>query len=198
MEDIGGGAAHVEADQGPAGQTGGAGHGHRPHQTAGGSREDRVLGEQAGGGLENAGGGHHPHPGGAAELPLNPGQIGLQHRSHRSLHQGGLQARNQTGQAAHPMREQHGPEAECFQPGAEGQLMGGVDDRVQQGDSTAAQAIGMGAAQLELESLIGDEGLQFGAIGGEAAGHLQHPVGQRLGPLDLQRKDVGAVLLADA
>ena len=197
VEHIRGGSAHVEPQQRPLRQARGAGHRHGAPQAARRPREHGVLGEQLVGGLEHPGGGHHPQPRARAQGLPHLGEIGLQHRPHRRLHQGGVQPGQQPRQAAHPVGEQHRSEAQLLQPGPQGPLVGGIDHGVEQGHGATAQPVGIGLPQLGLQRRIAVEGFHLRTIGGPAARHLQHPIGQQGRSLHLQGEEVGPVLLAD-
>ena len=197
VEHIGGGAAHVKTEDRPRRQAGGPGHGHRPGETTGGPGEHRVLGEQLLGGLQHTGRGHHPQPRGRPQGPPHPGEVGLQHRPHGRLHQGGVQARQQPRQTAHPVGEQNRIEAHLLKPAPHRQLVGRINHGMEQGHGATAQPLGPGLAQAGLQRGIAVEGFHFAPIGGQAARHLQHPVGQERWPLHPQGKDVGPVLGSD-
>ena len=201
VEHIGGGAAHVEAHHRLGRQAGGGqgplGHRHRPHHAAGGAREDRVLGLQQRRRRQGAAGAHHPQPRPGPQIAAHLIEIGLQHRRHRRLHQGGMAAGHQPRLAAEAMGEGHRAEAETLEPGAELLLVGRLHTAVQQRHRAAAVAVGAGLAQLRSQGVIAPQRLQLLAIGRQPPLHLEHPHRQGLGALDRQREDVGAVLIAD-
>ena len=196
MEHIRGRSAHVEAEDRPLRQPRGSGHRHGAPQAPGRPREHRVLGQQLVGGLQHPSGGHHPQTGGRTQGPPHLGEVGLQHRPHGRLHQGGVQTGQQPRQAAHPVGEQHRGEAQLLEPGPHRQLVGWIGHGVEQGHGAAVQPFGPGLPQLVRQRGIAVEGFHLRTIGGMAAGNLQHPVGQQRRPFHLQGKDVGAVLIA--
>ena len=108
-----------------------------------------------------------------------------------------MQAGQKPRQAAHPVGEQHRSEAQFLEPGPHRQLMGGIGHGVEQGNGAAAQPLGPGLSQAMLQRGIALEGFHFAPIGGQAARHFQHPIGEQGRALHLQGEDVGAVLLAD-
>ena len=148
MEHIGGGASHVETEDRPLRQAGGTGCSHGTPQAPGRPREHRVLGEQLIGGLQHSGGGHHPQPGARPQSLPQLGEVGLQHRPHGGLHQGGVQPGQQPRQAAHAVGEQHQVEAQLLEPGPQGQLVGGIGHGMKQGHGAAARPLGQDLPQL--------------------------------------------------
>ena len=197
MEDIGGGAAHVEAENRPIATARRLGRGHRCHHAAGRAGEDRVLGLQLDGRLQSAAGGHHPQPGRLPQGDGHLGQIALQAGPHRRFHHRRLQPGHEPALAAELMGEQHRTEAKLLEPAAQGQLMGRMAVAVQQGNGDAVIAIGAGLAQLAFQIAPQAQGHQLGTIGSQAPLHLEHPHRQGLGSLDPQGEDVRAMLIAD-
>ena len=75
--------------------------------------------------------------------------------------------------------------------------MVGVANGVQQRHRHAAVAVGQGLIQLPAQDVVAPQGLQFTAVGGQAALHLQHPHLQGLGAFDVQGEQLRAVLVTD-
>ena len=197
MEHIGGGAAHVEADDRPIPQARRLGRGHRSHHAAGRAGEDRVLGLQLGGRLQGATGGHHPQARGWPQGGAHLGQIAPQGGPHRRFDDRGVQARHQAGLATELMGQQHRVETELLQPVAEGQLMGRMAVAVQQGHGDVVVAVRLGLAQQAFQAPPRLQGHQFASIGGQPGLHLDHPQRRQLGALDPQGEDLRAMLIAD-
>ena len=66
-----------------------------------------------------------------------------------------------------------------------------------QGHGNTAVALGQGPPQLNLQLAIKAQRFELAAIGRQPPRHLQGPQPQRLGPADLERKDVRSMLVAD-
>jgi hypothetical protein len=141
---------------------------------------------------------HHLQRGAGTEGAPQPGQVGLQRRPHISLHHSGLGAGDQARPRRHRVGQRHLLETEALQPGPQLLLMAGMAGGMQQRHGTTAQTIGARLGQGCGQRGIQQERLKLVAIGRQAARHLQRPGVQRLGAADLERKQIRAVLIADA
>ena len=108
-----------------------------------------------------------------------------------------MAAGHQPGLATEPVGKRHMGHPLPLQPALQGQLLAGVAIAMDQGHGNTAVTLGQGPPQLGRQLAIEAQRFELAAISRQPPRHLQGPQPQRLGPADLERKDVWSVLVAD-
>ena len=194
MGNVGGSAAHVEADHPlEAGHGGGA---HRPDHAARRPRKHGVFALE-GFGVGQAAVGLHEHQLDPRQLMLDPLDVAPEPRSQISVDHRGVAAPDQLHQRAdlvadRNLGEPHRPGQRRHLP-----LVGRVAVAVQKDDGRRPEALGIGAFEADPGGGQVERRLDR-AVGEQALWHLDHPAIEQLGQHDMAGEDVGAVLVADA
>ena len=124
-------------------------------------------------------------------------EIAVQGARHRRFHQGGLPSRHQSRQRGHLMGTNHGGETNGAGKSLQPALMVGVAPGMHQGNGTAAHPLAVVGSQALLEGTIQHQGRHRIALRVKPALHLLHRDRQKGRSLQLKRKQVGAMLVAD-
>ncbi len=191
---VGGGAAHVEADDTVVpGLPGGA---HHADDSAGRAGEHGVLSPEVAG-LPEPAVGLHEHQPDAPQFGGHLVHVTAQDRRQVRVDHGGVAPRHQFDQRADLVGAADLAEAGLACRRRDGPLVGGMAVAVQQDDGDAPQTVPAGLAQGR--SGGGDvEGADDRAVRVDAFGDLDDTLVQRLGKYDLAVEEPRPVLVGDA
>lgn len=194
VRDVGGGAAHVEADDPvEAGELRHAGH---ADDAAGRAGQDGVLAAelprfgQASVGLHE----HQPH---AVEFTGDTLDVAAQHRREVGVDDRGVSARDELHQRTDLTGERDLREAGAGGQFPDGLFVGRVEVAVHADHGDGPDSVVIGLLKGTCEGVqVG--GAQDGSVGGDPFVDLEDPLVQQLGEIDAAGEDVGAVLIGDA
>ncbi|GBD41956.1 hypothetical protein HRbin39_01343 [bacterium HR39] len=191
---VGGGAAHVEADDAP--ETGEPGRLHRTHHAAGRAGEDGVLAAEVPG-VHQPAVALHEHEPHAPELACDPVHVRPQDGREIGVHHGGVAAADDLDERARLVGEGDLGEADLAGDLAHPPLVLREAVGVHQHDGHRAEALVVGLLQAAARLLL-VERRPHPPVGHQPLGDLDDARVHQLGQLDPQREDVGPVLVADA
>ncbi len=190
---VGGGAAHVEADD--AIEPGHGGGARGADDAAGGAGQDRVLALEGMRLGEPAVRLHEIEPH-ACQLRLHPGDIAPQNGRQIGVHHRGVAARHQPQQRAHRVARGYLREPGRARQCRQASLMVGIAPGVHQHDRAGGDTVRARPREGVARRIL-VERLELGAIGTDAPGQLDHPLMQHRRQLHIEVEQSRPGLIAD-